>query len=323
MRGRRLVVVGLAALFACALIAAGCGDDETTTSTSTSTSAEESSKQTVDAAVKSCSDTAQQLGGVAGTALGGACTSVGTAANQALSTAGDERRRGALQGSELMQERGRPTPVGPGPGCAQAALRRNLRCRVICWSGIGWSRDGGGSDQEEGPPGAADHHHRPRDDHRDRLGVRALGQAPAARDRDLEDDQRAADPGRRHPGVSQHLHRHHDLRQRRCRGRARQSASPAARAACRPDLRSASKRRRQRRRKGALRAQGPAALRRRERGGAEQADRADRRRGRVRLDHRRGGDARPDLGGRVGDRAARACPTWPPSCRRRRARSRS
>ncbi len=89
MRGRRLAIVGLAALFACALIAAGCGDDETTTSTSTSTSAEESSKQTVDAAVKSCSDTAQQLGGVAGTALGGACTSVGAAANQALSTAGE------------------------------------------------------------------------------------------------------------------------------------------------------------------------------------------------------------------------------------------
>ena len=160
--------------------------------------------------------------------------------------------------------------------------------------------------QEEGPPCAADHHHRHRDDHRDRLGVRALGQAPAARDRDLEHDQRAADPGRRHPVGAQHLHRHHDLRQRRRRGRARQPPSPAARAACRPDLRSASKRRRRRRRKGALRAQGPAAVRRRERGRAEQADRAVRRRGRVRGDHRRGGDPRPDLGGRVGDRRARA-----------------
>jgi hypothetical protein len=44
------------------VIAAGCGgDDETTTTT---TSVEAGAKQKVDAAVKSCSDEAQQLGGV-------------------------------------------------------------------------------------------------------------------------------------------------------------------------------------------------------------------------------------------------------------------
>ena len=54
------------ALFVCALIAAGCGgdDDETTTTTSAGTAA----KQKVDAAVTSCSDEAQQLGGTEGTA---------------------------------------------------------------------------------------------------------------------------------------------------------------------------------------------------------------------------------------------------------------
>ncbi len=119
MRGRRLVTVGLAALFACALIAAGCGDDETT-STSTSTSAGDDTKQTVDAAVKSCSDPAQQLGGVAGTALGGACASVGTAANQALSEAGANAQQALSQAASSCR-----SAVGQLPdGQAQDALKQ-------------------------------------------------------------------------------------------------------------------------------------------------------------------------------------------------------
>ena len=67
---------------------AGCGDDDDETTTTTG-SAASSAEQKVDAAVKSCSDEAQQLGGAAGTALGSACTSVGTSVKQALSSGGE------------------------------------------------------------------------------------------------------------------------------------------------------------------------------------------------------------------------------------------
>ena len=49
----------------------------------------ESAEQSVDAAIKSCNDEAQQLSGAAGTALGSACASVGDTAKQALSTGGE------------------------------------------------------------------------------------------------------------------------------------------------------------------------------------------------------------------------------------------
>ena len=75
----------VAALFVCALIAAGCGGDDETTSTSVG----ENAQQTVGQAVNSCTDEAQQLGGVAGTALDGACTEVGTEANQAITEGGE------------------------------------------------------------------------------------------------------------------------------------------------------------------------------------------------------------------------------------------
>jgi len=87
MRGHRsYATAALTALVVCALLAAGCGDDDETTTT---TSAGESAKQSVDAAIKSCNDEAQQLGGAAGTALGSACTSVGNSAKQVLNTGGE------------------------------------------------------------------------------------------------------------------------------------------------------------------------------------------------------------------------------------------
>src|SRR5262245_32401893 len=85
MRRRRShATAGLTALVVCALLAAGCGDDETTT-----TSVGENAQQTVGQAVDSCTDEAQQLGGAAGTALDGACTEVGTEANQAITEGGE------------------------------------------------------------------------------------------------------------------------------------------------------------------------------------------------------------------------------------------
>jgi hypothetical protein len=110
--------VALTALFACALIAAGCGgdDDETTTTTTPEASAE----QRVDAAVKSCSDEAQQLGGTAGTALKGACTSVGDTAKQALSTGGEDVKQALSKA-----ERSCKSAVGQLPsGQAQDALTK-------------------------------------------------------------------------------------------------------------------------------------------------------------------------------------------------------
>jgi hypothetical protein len=88
MSGRPYAVAGLMALLACGLIAAGCGDDDD--ETTTTTSAVENAEQTVDSAVQSCSDEAQQLGGQVGTALESACTSVGSAATQALSSGSED-----------------------------------------------------------------------------------------------------------------------------------------------------------------------------------------------------------------------------------------
>ena len=104
----------LAALFVCALIAAGCGDDETTTTSSVG----ENAQQTVDTAVTSCTDEAQQLGGAAGTALEGACTAVGDSATQAIS-AGGENVEQALSDAEKTCR----SSVGQLPaGQAQDAL---------------------------------------------------------------------------------------------------------------------------------------------------------------------------------------------------------
>ena len=116
----------LAALFVCALIAAGCGDDETTTTSSVG----ENAQQTVDEAVTSCTDEAQQLGGAAGTALEGACTSVGDRGESGHQRGRRERRAGALRRREDLQELGEPAPIRPGAGRAHSALRRNLGCRV-------------------------------------------------------------------------------------------------------------------------------------------------------------------------------------------------
>jgi hypothetical protein len=118
MRGHRSQIIGgLLTLFACALVAAGCGDDDDTTTT---TSAEGGAESTIDAAVHSCSDEAQQLGGAAGTALGSACTSVGNAAKQALSSGGADVKQALSQAESSCK-----SAVGQLPsGQAQDALSK-------------------------------------------------------------------------------------------------------------------------------------------------------------------------------------------------------
>jgi len=115
MGHRFSAITALTALFVCALIAAGCGDDDETTTT---TSAGESAQQSIDAAVQSCSDQAQQLGGSAGTAVETACTSVGETAKQALSAGGEQVQQALSQAESSCK-----SAVGQLPsGQAQDAL---------------------------------------------------------------------------------------------------------------------------------------------------------------------------------------------------------
>ncbi len=130
MRGHRFyAIAALTALLACALIAAGCGDDDD--ETTTTTSAGESAQQSVDEAVTSCTDEAQQLGGAAGTALEGARTAVGAEANQAISAGGENVQQALSKAEKLLHERAWPAPLGPGSGRALDSLRRDLKRRVV------------------------------------------------------------------------------------------------------------------------------------------------------------------------------------------------
>ena len=122
MRGHRLyAIAGLAALFACALIAAGCGDDDSTSASTeaTTSTSDGSASEKVDAAVKSCSDTAGQIQPeAAGSALAAACTTVGDNAKQALSEGGDQVDQALAQVASSCK-----SSVGQLPdGDAQSAL---------------------------------------------------------------------------------------------------------------------------------------------------------------------------------------------------------
>ena len=134
MRGHPLAIVGIASLFACALIAAGCGGDDSTRRRRRRRHPhppEDNATQSVDAAVKSCTDEAQQIGGVAGTALSGACTSVGAAATQAVATAGDNAQQALSQAASSCK-----SSVGQVPkGQAQDALTQ--LCDAIAAAGSG------------------------------------------------------------------------------------------------------------------------------------------------------------------------------------------
>lgn len=69
----------------------GCGGGDDTTAASTSTTAESSS---IDSALASCNDAAQQIGGTAGTKLQGACAYIDSAAKQILSGASENVSQG-------------------------------------------------------------------------------------------------------------------------------------------------------------------------------------------------------------------------------------
>ena len=114
MRGLRYSWISAAVI--CALLAVGCGDDDDSdTSTSASSS---SAEQSVDSAVKSCTEQAKQIGGSAGTALEASCTSIGDSAKKALSS-GSESAKEALSSAASSCK----SAVGQLPkGDAQQAL---------------------------------------------------------------------------------------------------------------------------------------------------------------------------------------------------------
>jgi hypothetical protein len=115
MRGHRWYAVpGLMALFVCALIAAGCGDDDETNTTSTSTTASDS----IDAAVTSCDDKADSLGDAGGAALKAACTTVGDNAKKALSEGGAQVDQALSKAADSCKSAVAQLPAGE----AQSAL---------------------------------------------------------------------------------------------------------------------------------------------------------------------------------------------------------
>ena len=113
MRGHRwYATAALAALFACALIAAGCGgDDETTTS-------DASGADKIDPAVASCNTKAQELSEAAAAGLQAACTSVGNTAKQALAQGGEQVDQALSQAADSCKSAVAQLPAGE----AQSAL---------------------------------------------------------------------------------------------------------------------------------------------------------------------------------------------------------
>jgi hypothetical protein len=116
MRGLRFSAIPVLVVWA--LFAVGCGDDDD--DTTTTTSAAENAEQTVDSAVQSCTDQAQQLGGSAGTALGAACTTVGDTTKKALSSGSEDVKQALSQAESSCKSAVSQLPSGE----AQDALSK-------------------------------------------------------------------------------------------------------------------------------------------------------------------------------------------------------
>jgi hypothetical protein len=112
------------ALAICGLIAAGCGDDDSTTADSTATTTSStastggSAGQRIDAAVEACTAKAQDLSDAAAAGLKAACTTVGDTTTQALAAGGDQVEEALAQAAESCKSAVSQLPAGD----AQAAL---------------------------------------------------------------------------------------------------------------------------------------------------------------------------------------------------------
>ena len=119
MNGRvQRVVVATIALGACGLIAVGCGDDDSTTADSTSATTSStattdgSAEERIDAAVKSCTDKAQELGDAAAAGLEAACTTVGDNTKKALSEGGEQAEQALAQAADSCKQSVAQLPEG-------------------------------------------------------------------------------------------------------------------------------------------------------------------------------------------------------------------
>ena len=114
-RTRLFSIAGLAALAACALIAAGCGDDDddsTSSTASTSTSAEAGAEQKIDSAVQSCTDAASGLSEAGAAGLTAACTTAGANAKQALSSGSADAKQALSDAATSCKSKVAALPAG-------------------------------------------------------------------------------------------------------------------------------------------------------------------------------------------------------------------
>ena len=123
MRGHRWYAISaVTALFVCALIAAGCGDDDETASSTeaatTTTASDASAADKIDAAVESCKTKAQELPEAAAAGLQTACATVGENAKQALAQGGEQVDQALSQAADSCKSAVAQLPAGD----AQAAL---------------------------------------------------------------------------------------------------------------------------------------------------------------------------------------------------------
>ena len=117
MRTHRLYpLMAILAIFALVFSITACGDDDDSSSgssdTTEQTSGDDSGGDTsgddsggdtsadVDSAIQRCKDKAADLGGVAATALQGACTSVGAAAIQAANAGGEQASQALITAAD-------------------------------------------------------------------------------------------------------------------------------------------------------------------------------------------------------------------------------
>ena len=112
------VIAASMALAACGLIAVGCGDDDSTTAdsasdtTSSAATSDASAEERIDAAVKSCSDKAQELGEAAASGLEAACATVGENTKQALSEGGEQAEQALAQAADSCKQTAAELPAG-------------------------------------------------------------------------------------------------------------------------------------------------------------------------------------------------------------------
>ena len=114
-RTRLISIAGLAALSACALIAAGCGDDSddsTSSTASTSTSADAGAQEKIDSAVQSCTDAGSGLGEAGEAGLTAACTTAGANASQALSSDSADAKQALSDSAAKCKSRVAALPPG-------------------------------------------------------------------------------------------------------------------------------------------------------------------------------------------------------------------